>query len=374
MGITVYSVAISIVFYNLALFAVFILRRSSLFRARYTVSLLLFITLLGAIRLLVPIDFDAYVLRSYKLIPAIEDFLRRPLIETLTLGKLLLLVWFLGSAVTLINKLRVQWAFDRDLRGIDVVDRPRILEIAAEYGSNFAVLISPQLRSSYTSGLLRPVIYLPDLELSDDEWRMVFRHEITHIRSHDNWKKLFFLAIETIFWWNPLAHFSGEEISTLIELHCDTKVTAEMDERERYEYAALLRKLMERYDPRKAPDLVSMLIGGKEQMRQRIVTLIQPKNDRHPWYIAIALLVLVFAVSYFVVAQPARMPTDELLVDYSDNTVSYIRRSNISDSDSQIVFENGKYHLYINGEFFGSLFEEEMGEDLTDTLQILGGD
>lgn len=374
MGITVYSVAISIVFYNLALFAVFILRRSSLFRARYTVSLLLFITLLGAIRLLVPIDFDAYVLRSYKLIPAIEDFLRRPLIETLTLGKLLLLVWFLGSAVTLINKLRVQWAFDRDLRGIDVVDRPRILEIAAEYGSNFAVLISPQLRSSYTSGLLRPVIYLPDLELSDDEWRMVFRHEITHIRSHDNWKKLFFLAIETIFWRNPLAHFSGEEISTLIELHCDTKVTAEMDERERYEYAALLRKLMERYDPRKAPDLVSMLIGGKEQMRQRIVTLIQPKNDRHPWYIAIALLVLVFAVSYFVVAQPARMPTDELLVDYSDNTVSYIRRSNISDSDSQIVFENGKYHLYINGEFFGSLFEEEMGEDLTDTLQILGGD
>lgn len=368
MGITVYSLAISIVFYNLALIAVLILRRSSVFRARYTVSLLLFITLLGAIRLLVPIDFDAYVLRSYKLIPAIEDFLRRPLIGTLTLGKLLLFVWFLGSTVTLINKLHVQWAFDRDLRGIDFVDRPRILEIAAEYGSNFAVLISPQLRSSYTSGLLRPVINLPDLELGDDEWRMVFRHEITHIRSHDNWKKLFFLAIETIFWWNPLAHFSGDEITTLIELHCDAKVTAEMDERERYEYAALLRKLMDLYDPRKRPVPVSSLVGGETQMNQRIMMLIQPSENRRPRYIALALLVLVFLLSYFFVIQPARMPTDDLFFDYRDNTVSAFADGNVQINDSkivlpdspQLVFEDGMNYLYVNGEIIGAMFEEDL--------------
>lgn len=368
MGITVYSLAISIVFYNLALIAVFILRRSSVFRARYTVSLLLFITLLGAIRLLLPIDFDAYVLRSYKLIPAIEDFLKRPLVGALTLGKLLLFVWLLGGAVTMISKLRVQRVFDCNLKGVDFVDRPHILAIAAEYGGNFAVLISPQLRSSYTSGLLRPVIYLPDLELSDDEWRMVFLHEITHIHSHDNWKKLFFLAIETIFWWNPLAHFSREEITTLIELHCDAKVTAEMDERERYEYAALLRKLMDLYDSRKRPVPVSSLVGGEEQMNQRITMLIQPRDDHRPRYIAFALLALFFVLSYFAVVQPARFPKDDFLADETDKTVSILRQSAIPNEDSQFIYENGMYLLYINGEYVVAMHEEDISEIINNSI------
>lgn len=374
MGITVYSLAISIVFYNLALIAVFVLRRSFVFRARYTVSLLLFITLLGAIRLLVPIDFDAYVLRSYKLIPAIEDFLKRPLIGTLTLGKLLLLVWFLGSAVTLINKLRVQWAFDRDLRGIDFVDRPRILEIAAEYGDNFAVLISPQLRSSYTSGLLHPVIYLPDLELSDDEWRMVILHEITHIHSHDNWTKLFFLAIETIFWWNPLAHFSREEITALIELHCDAKVTAEMDARERLDYAALLLKLLNLRNLEKMPATVSAMVGSPQEMRLRFESLGRSDGSRCPQYILYAFLIFVFVLSYFVIVQPARKPTDGLYFDETGNTISLITDYDNPNTDLDILFENGEYHAYFNGKFVAILYEEEQGEHSTDTTPIIGGE
>ena len=108
MGITVYSVAISIVFYNLALIAVFILRRSPGFRARHTVSLLAFITVLGVVRLVLPIDFDAaYVVRSYKIIPAVEDFLKRPLAASFTYGHLLLALWAVGSLVMVIKDVRL---------------------------------------------------------------------------------------------------------------------------------------------------------------------------------------------------------------------------------------------------------------------------
>lgn len=377
MGITVYSLAISIVFYNLALIAVFILRGSPGFRAKHAVSILLFITVLGVVRLLVPIDFDAYVIRSYSLIPAIEDFLKRPLIGSLTPGVLLLFVWLAGSVVTLVRKLRVRRKFDCSLHGMDFVDKPRVLKIAGEFGDNFAVLISPQLRDSYTSGILRPVIYLPNLDLSDDEWRMVLRHEITHIHSYDNLKKLFFLLVEAVFWWNPLAHFSGAEVSTLLELRCDEKVTAEMDVRERCEYAALLKKLMDLHDSRRTPDPVSALVGGEPQMRQRITTLLQPRDDCRPRYIVLALLLLVFALSYFVVVQPARFPksgTDGLNADNTGSTVSYIFGEDIPNVDSQIIYENGKYHLYINRQFIGSLYDEELPEMADNTIPIIGGE
>ena len=128
MGITVYSLAISIVFYNLALIAVFILRRSPGFRARHAVSLLAFITVLGVVRLVLPIDFDAaYVVRSYKIIPAIEDFLKRPLTASFTYGHLLLALWAVGSLVMVIKDVRLQRRFDRYLQSIDFVDRTELL-------------------------------------------------------------------------------------------------------------------------------------------------------------------------------------------------------------------------------------------------------
>lgn len=378
MGITVYSLAISIVFYNLALIAVFILRRSPGFRARHTVSLLAFITVLGVVRLVLPIDFDAaYVVRSYKIIPAIEDFLRRPLVASLTPGMMLLGIWFLGSAVTLIRKLRVQRDFDRSLCLMDFVDNPRILDIASEFGGNFAVLVSPQLHAPYTSGLLHPVVYLPDLDLSDNEWQIVFRHEITHIRSHDNWKKLFFLVVETVFWWNPLAHFSDDEINTLLEMRCDAKVTAEMSEQERLDYAALLRKLLELVKPWVPPVPASSLVGMKEQMHMRIMVLAKPKEATHARYIVSTVLALAFALSYLVVIQPARMPSVDLFIDNMDNTVSVLADSDnpIADSlsDSQIFFEDGKYRLYVDGEYFATIPEETVPELLNNTTPVLGG-
>lgn len=374
MGITVYSVIISIIYYNLALIAVFILRRSPGFRARHAVSLLAFVTVLGVVRLVLPIDFDAaYVVRSYKIIPAIEDFLRRPLIGTLTLGALLLFVWLTGSIVTLIRKLRVRRKFDHSLGGMDFVDKPRVLEIAGEFGGDFAVLISPQLRDSYTSGILHPVIYLPDLDLSDDEWRMVFLHETTHIRSRDNLKKLFFLLVEMVFWWNPLAHFSGDEVSSLLELCCDAKVTEEIDERERCEYAALLKKLMDLHDPRKMPDPVSALVGAKAQMKQRITALLQPRDTKRPRYMVVALLLLVFALSYFVVVQPARFPADDLL---DDNGCVVFVTTNIDFpvSGSRVAVENGKYRLYINDKYAITMQEDEVPEMISNSIPALGGE
>lgn len=363
MGITVYSLAISIAFYNLALIAVFILRRSPGFRARHTVSLLAFITVLGVVRLVLPIDFDAaYVVRSYKIIPAIEDFLKRPLTASLTPGMILLAVWVVGSVITLGKKLRIQRDFDRSLCHMDFVDNPQILDIASAFGSNFAVLVSPQLRASYTSGLLHPVIYLPDLELSDGEWQMIFRHEITHIRSHDNWKKLFFLAVEMIFWWNPVAHFSEEEINTLLEMRCDAKVTADMTEQERLDYATLLKKLIELAEPRTTPTPVSAMVGNRGQMSMRFFALTEPKNFGHPRYIVLMILGLVFVLSYFVVVQPARFPTRDFLVDETDNTVSVLRQSTILTEDTQFIYENGMFLLYIDGEYIAALHEEEISE------------
>ena len=125
MGVTVYSVIVSVVIYNLSLIAVFLLRRSGAIRAKYTSALLLFLTLLGAIRLFTPIDLDdAFVIRSYKVLPAIEDALTAPWPGGLSLGKLILLIWAAGTLVFILRDLRRQWRFAAADRLLPLTDLP----------------------------------------------------------------------------------------------------------------------------------------------------------------------------------------------------------------------------------------------------------
>lgn len=363
MGITVYSVIISIVFYNLALIAVFILRRSPGVRAKHAVSLMAFITVLGVIRLITPIDFDAaYVVRSYKIIPAVEDFLRRPLAAPFAYGHLLLALWAVGSLVMAIKDVRLQRRFDRYLQNIDFMDRPELLEIAAEYGNDFAVLISPQLNMPFTSGILRPIIYLPDVELNNAEWRMVFRHEITHIRSRDNLKKLFFLAVEALFWWNPLAHFSSGEVNALIELRCDARVTAEMSCKEQLAYITVLKKLLALSSPKKTVIFATNLIGGKGEMYQRFSAMEgQAKRSKNRIIMTRVAVVLLFVFSYLVLIQPARFPTRDLVVSQElekKTDALYVLDSPSENIYQHIEFVDGEYLYFINDEFICTLTKE----------------
>lgn len=376
MGITVYSLAISIVFYNLALIAVFVLRRSPGFRAKHAVSLLAFITVLGVVRLALPIDFDAaYVVRSYKIIPAVEDFLHRPLAASFTYGHLLLVLWAVGSLVMVIKDVRLQRRFDRYLQSIDFVDRPELLEIAAEYGNDFAVLISPQLNMPFTSGILHPVIYLPDVELSDAEWRMVFRHEITHIRSRDNLKKLFFLAVEALFWWNLLAHFSETEINVLIELRCDARVVKGLDDQGQVDYTATLKSIMEHALQYECPAIMASLIGTKKEMRLRFDALTTKYQNDHRNWLLFSALCIAFLLSFFILVQPARFPQLEEITDYEGELPAlYLGDSNIVSEQPYILHEDSNYYLYYNGIDRIRIKNEALSDPRNEKTPIIEGD
>ena len=377
MGITVYSLAISIVFYNLALIAVFILRRSPGYRAKHTVSLLVFVTVLGVIRLITPIDWPgAYILRSYRLLPVVEDFLNRPLLGFFTFGYLLLGLWVAGCIVMVIKDIRLRLRFERFLQSVDFADRPELLAIASEYGDNFAVLISPQLDIPFIGGILHPTIYLPDANLSDTEWRMVFCHEITHIHSRDNLKKLFFLVIETLFWWNPLAHFSSPEINALIELRCDAKVMEKLNDQGQAEYIAALKALMEHASQGTRPAVAASMIGTQNEMRVRFeaLSLLDEKSHCIGSFFLVSLLLIL---SYFVILQPARFPKSFDLIssqEMQNRMTLFFNTDDIQDGESYILFTGEQYLWYENDTMIGQITQDILRMPPFNTLKIIEGE
>lgn len=375
MGITVYSVVISVVFFNVALIATFLMRRSNTFLARHTVSFLLFMVVLGIIRLLTPIDFDsAYVVRSYQVIPAIEDFINRPIVGRYTFGSLLLLLWLAGTVAFLVRDIVTQIHFVRTSRSYPPSDRRDLIDLAGEYGSNFGLLVSSSISRPYTAGLFRPTIYLPDIELPEESWRTILRHEVQHIHSHDEAKKLFFLAIQALFWWNPLAHISRKEIDTILELQCDAKVTAGMSKEEVDAYLELLKTLKERKVDLRIPVGVSMMVWDHKELKARFAALRDAgfSSKRSPHFIVYALLLALFTLSYFVIIQPIGFPKEEeYLADVSESDNAYMLPYTAEASNEYILHTNGEYLYFIDDQYICSIDEEKLSDEAFCSIPIL---
>ena len=362
MHITAYSVIVSVLLYNVSLLAVYLLRRSGAVRAKHTSNLLLLLTLLAVVRLLTPFDVHgSRVVRSYNLLPFLRRALTAPILKGLTLGNALLIIWAVGMLFFVLRDLSAQLRFLRAEKDLPLRENEQISRIAAEFDKGFVLKISPEIDLPYVTGLFRPVIYVPDIELSEQEWRNIFLHETQHIRSLDEWKKLLFRGIRALFWWNPLAHVSEKDIDLLIELQCDNKVAGKGDLDEQEAYLRTMLTLMRRRVEANAPALAARMIGKGEEMQIRFEALLakETKRSRVLSRILPVLMVAAFFASYFVILQPAGFPSNEEVVQYGGGKVAADYTEVINgDIPKYILIEDGEYHLYINGEYFGTLYEE----------------
>ena len=379
MGVTAYSIIASVLFYNISLIVLALLRRSGVLRAKYISALLLLMTLLAGLRLVLPFDLKfALILRSYRFMPAAKRFLTAPLIGTLSLGRLLLLVWAVGIVVSVSRDIAQQLRFWRSERHMILIEDEQIERIAAEFPGAYSVKVSPQIQLPFVTGLFKPVIYLPNIELSDEQWRNVFRHETQHIRSGDEWKKLFFRLVRALFWWNPLARLSERDISLLIELQCDERVAGSGDLDEQEDYLRTMMALMRHYLAAKVPVTAAALIGSQSEMETRFEALLAPVTKRSLWLRRIMppVLVALFLASYLVIIQPIEYPDDEEILSYRPDVDVYnVTYDVIDNSGNFILLEDGVYKLYIDGEYAVQLDEEFLtAPDFSNLPIINGGD
>ena len=309
-------------------------------------------------------------------LPAARRFLSRSVAGSFTFASLLFAVWLAGTLAFLLCDFLKQIRFIKASRNFPPVDRPDLIDLAGELGSSFGLLVSPSISRPYVAGLFRPVIYLPDIELPEEQWRIILRHEVQHIRSHDGWKKLFFLVIQALFWWNPLAHISRAEIDTLIELQCDARVTAGMHAEEVDAYLETLKNLATQALERGAPVGASALVWDQKQLLARFEALQNAgfTQKRRPGIFAYLLLLSLFFLSYFVIIQPAGFPTE---ANYLENTEDPedVRIDDFRSSQEElyIVYRDGHYYLYSSGVQINEINEENLEIEPFASLPVIGG-
>lgn len=139
------------------------------------------------------------------------------------------------------------------------------------------VRVCHNLSSPLMTGILFPVLFLPDTELSGDRLEYVLMHETVHLNRFDIILKWFSMAVSCIHFYNPAVYLVCKELSAECEISCDALIVKNMDKDQKRAYVETILSLLSLGKTVKAP-LTTGMTGKKSLLRTRF-TLIKERKS-----------------------------------------------------------------------------------------------
>ena len=315
MSATPYSVVMAMIWFTLAsLVGYFILRRAE----KCGLAFIGMVFLLTTIRIFVPLDIaGSIIIRSHVVYPAIQNWMRCSIVESITVGGCLVFLWAAGAVfrfIGLVRKGTQQRKFRQEATMQDGDDwlSPLFQKVAEELGYHgaFHLAAGEHVSSVYQAGFLHPYILLPtQIDMfSDEDICNMFRHELCHFLSRDLWIKVGFQVIGCILWWNPVMPMLKRSIEQLLELRCDRKVCRQLSAESQLSYMETLIELVKLGSTCTAQTYMGCLgRNSGDDMQQRFGMLLLNKpstTERCRQIISCVLCLVLFIASYGVILQP----------------------------------------------------------------------
>jgi hypothetical protein len=315
--------------------------------------------------MLIPLDFPFAVPIKIRIVmPDVFKFMYQTRFSLLSFDlsffTLVTLIWLLG-AVYFFTKLVMNYqrvrkyiqensicADDRYGAGVERIIR------GYKRPKKIHVYQSEETHSPMAFGIRRHVILIPNVELSLQDWELVFRHEIAHFYHQDLVKKLVFEIINVINWWNPIFYLYKVVMGKLIELTVDTKVTAKLDEQKSYDYLQCLTKVARncmtaKKDSMKRVRFAKQLIERPVVITERIYILLAeiPKNKKGRFInyaFVTGMVFFSFILPTFVTFTPFGVTPEVAETSFTneDRSIFYI------------ALEDGSYDLYVESVYVGN--------------------
>lgn len=343
---------------------IYFLRKIPLFANLFSVSFMVILYLFCLLRIFVPIELPGVqiILKDDTVYAAIIE----PLIHydeshsihsPNAIAWTIICVWIIGAVLIGILAFVKQKAFRKYLsaNGDYATEHERAVfyEVAKEVlktDRNLYFKKTDAISGALVTGLIHKTVLIPDETYSDEELRMMLRHECMHIKDKDLWIKLLVQIYCCIFWWNPFAYLLKKDLDLFLEMKCDLNTTKYFSDQEKLRYVETLKKRSVSAKSMREPFLVSAeLVDGvkKDRLLERVKRLLAspPNKAKQITVNAVVaiVLILVFISSYIFIWQP-RFDDKNMSKDYYD----LAEGGEIVDGSNAYLIKNsdGNYTFY----------------------------
>ena len=214
---------------------------------------------------------------------------------TIRSTQLLSILWLAGAGGFLVfNVFSYLLARRRLLRSAlsptpEQADKCSALRQALNIHRSVGLMRSSAVSSPMMLGLARPVILLPDRDLTISELDLTLRHELLHLKRQDVAYKAVMLLANAVHWFNPLVWWMAREAGRNLELCCDEAVIRSLNGGGRREYGQVL---LQAAADASGPALSTRFGSGKGQLKDRLGNLFLKKRRGVPLLCCALALVL----------------------------------------------------------------------------------
>ncbi|NEU31351.1 M56 family metallopeptidase [bacterium LRH843] len=169
-------------------------------------------------------------------------------------------------------------------------------------------------------GVVTPTILLPTTDFSNDELSFILAHELVHYKRKDIWYKNLVLLATAIHWFNPVVYLMSRSIALQCELSCDLEVVKNSQEDKRQQYCETIIGVI-RQQSRLKTALSTHFYGGKETMKNRILSIMDTRKKKSG--IALIFGILVLSIVVFIATDTGETTTSIVPNDRKDQSQVY---------------------------------------------------
>lgn len=185
-------------------------------------------------------------------------------------------------------------------------------------------------------GILKPIIIIPDIEMTGQELDIILKHELIHKRRGDLIVKLIVFLANALHWFNPIAYHVSDRINGFCETSCDEQVVSKLSVDERKFYGKTILNVLSKSRVSNCA-FYTGLATGKDNLKGRLINIMQfEKSKKNIAIISVVVALLVLLLGVLVafsmgIGQKKTPIPDAVPVGASSDEVS----SNI-DTSSQL--------------------------------------
>lgn len=353
MDLTITSVISLVIWGNLAILVLSVLFSSSKVFNSMNCNCMLFLLVITLLRFLCPFEFISISvpILSQKLLPPVSDFLRLTSVsfagKEFYVYEFLLFVWITVSLTLLIKLLYQYMRFKSKLKLL--VSNSKCLEVyditSPISEEKIRIYKSAYISGPIISGVVHPVILLPDFSYSKKELQLILQHEIQHYHLKDVLFKVVTELFCIFYWWNPLIYVLKKKLFFLLEIRADSLVCKSFSDTERLEYLQCLKVF---YQYKTTFYRFSLGFSGfriQNSLVRRAKYLVENKHEKKTMFFSSGIIILMLIISIFYIFEPyAPLPSEIAETTFTLSQNNYI-----------IQTEDNSYEMYDNDSFLGTV-------------------
>ncbi len=231
--------------------------------------------------------------------------------------RILAYLWLIGAiALMLLNVVRYVRLNIKIRKNCEVISCPEISEYTDR---KINVRVWENVASPFMTGIFRPTLVFPKMELSSEQLHNILRHEMTHFKRHDILYKWFAEFVKCVHWFNPTSWYVSKQIAAECEISCDMSVTKNMTDSEKMSYVGTILSLLPTGKSKQIP-LTTQMASSKKILKRRFIMIRNKKTtSRFMSVLSAVIAVILLSTTVFASGVLSDLTTDDYTIEITNN-------------------------------------------------------